>query len=264
MPGEITMDNIQKIERNLYSLYHNVARAAGLEYRREDHYSWVRNPIGSWPNYVFDINLEMMTSRDFMDQLAGRMKNKEVPSIIVSRLPENAGLYFEIAEKNGLREINGWTGMALQKSGFHSRGSHPAGINVEQAAEREQRCDWMEIVNSALFNSKSLSPEMTNVLDRIDGMELYTGFVSGVPVCTALSFRQDEVAGLYMISTLSEYRGKGYGTQVTLSAIENCFASGANTIVLHASGMGENIYRSLGFKDYCKFGILWMVGREFT
>ena len=258
------MDYNQKIEGNLYGLYTAVARAAGLEYQQEDHYSWVRNPAGSWPSYVFDLDMDMMTSKDFIDQLAGRMRRKEIPPIIVNRLPGNAEAYYEITRQNGLREIYGWTGMALEKSAFASRANKETDLKVMKVSGPDQVKYWMDIVNTALFNSKSLSSEIATVLRSIIGMELYLGLVSDVPVCTALSFHPDEVAGLYMISTLPEYRGKGYGTLVTVSAIENCFGSGAETIILHASGMGENIYRRLGFKDYCKFGILWMVGKEFT
>lgn len=258
------MDYNQKIEGNLYGFYTTVARAANLEYQQEEHYSWVRNQSGLWPNYVFNIDLDMLTSKDFIDQLAGRMKLKEIPSIIVNRQPENIESYYEIAGQNGLREIYGWTGMALEKSAFTSRAKQDTDISVMKVSGPDQVNYWMDIVNTALFNSKSLSLEMTTVLSSINALELYLGLVSDVPVCTILSFHQDEVTGLYMLSTLPEYRGKGYGTQTIISAIENCFGSGAGTIILHASGMGENIYRRLGFKDYCKFGILWMVGKEYT
>jgi ribosomal protein S18 acetylase RimI-like enzyme len=258
------MDNIQKIEGNLYGFYTNGSRAASLEYQQEDHYSWVRNPTGSWPNYVFDLNMDMLTDKDFIDEMAGRIKRKEIPPIIVNRLPENAESYYEITRQNGLREIFSWTGMALEKAAFISRANQDTDLSVMKVSGPDQVNYWMDIVNTALFNSKSLSVEITTVLSNMNGMELYLGFVSDVPVCTALSFQQDEVAGLYMIATLPEYRGKGYGTIVTVSAIENCFGAGADTIILHASGMGEKIYRKLGFAEYCNFGILWMVGKEYT
>ncbi len=258
------MDNNQKIEGNLYGFYNTVARAAGIEYIQEEYYSWVRNPNGLWPNYVFNIDLDVLTRKEYINKLANRMIRKEIPSIIVNRLPENAESWYDVAGRNGLREIYGWTGMALDRTGINFRSGQDTDLSINNPFDSDQLTHWMEIVNSSLFNSKSLSLEMITVMSGISGMKMYTGSVSDVPVCTALSFLQDEVAGLYMISTLPEHRGKGYGTRVTVSAIENCFDSGARTIILHASGMGENIYRRLGFKEYCKFGILWMVGKEFT
>ena len=53
------MDNIQKIEGNLYGFYNHGAREASLEYQQENHYSWVRNPAGSWPSYVFDLDMDI-------------------------------------------------------------------------------------------------------------------------------------------------------------------------------------------------------------
>jgi len=258
------MDYIQKIEGNLFGFYTQGAQSGSLEYQQEDHYSWVRNPNGSWPSYVFDLDMDLLNNRDFIDQVAGRIKQKEIPPTIVNRLPENPELYYEITRQNGLREIYGWTGMALEKSGYRSRASHDSDLRILKASGTDQLNQWMDIVNTALFNSKSLSLEVVTVLAGIDGLELYTGYESDVPVCTALSFYRDEAAGLYMIATLPEYRGKGYGSRITEAAIEHCFDSGAGTIILHASGMGENLYRRLGFVKYCKFGILWMVGKEFV
>jgi len=257
------MNYIDKIEGNLYSFYHLAAGQANLRFCREDHFSWVRNPDGAWPNYVFNIDMELLTSKPFIDQLAGRIKQKELPPVIVNRLPENADLYYQLAQKNGLREIFNWTGMALDRSGYRPGTERKTDLRIEKVSGRDQVITWMDIVNSALFNSKSLSPGIAVAMAGIEGMELYTGYETDMPVCTALSFNRDGVAGLYMIATLPDYRGKGYGSRITLAAIENCFASGAGTIILHASAMGESLYRRLGFSEYCKFGILWMVGKEF-
>ena len=80
-------------------------------------------------------------------------------------------------------------------------------------------------------------------------------------VSTALTFMEGDVAGLYLIGTDEACRRRGFGTAVTLFAIRDCFNEGAENIILHATRMGESVYRNIGFKKYCYFDIMWYTGK---
>ena len=59
------------------------------------------------------------------------------------------------------------------------------------------------------------------------------------------------VAGLHAVSTLSEYRNKGFGLTISGIALLDALQMGYKVGVLQASSLGERIYRKLGFEKYC-------------
>lgn len=57
------------------------------------------------------------------------------------------------------------------------------------------------------------------------------------------------VAGLYCISTLKDYRRRGYGLAITRAALREAQRAGCTLAVLQASAQGAGLYARLGFQD---------------
>lgn len=257
------MDYIQAIESNLHQFYEFIALKGGLELIEKEHYSYVRNHNASWPNYVFRINLDWLQQEGFISSLTEKMRKKTLPPFLVTLEPDNPEKFYRIVEKHGMRQIFSWTGMAIEGAHYQEADHDGGGLKVFNVSSYNLLADWINVVNNSLFNSKMLDAGLMKNLYQIKQMNLYLGMVSGSPVATSLSFQKNNVAGLYMIATMPDFRGYGYGTIITRHAIEQCFKQDARYIVLHSSPMAENIYRKIGFREYCKFGVLWMVGKEY-
>ena len=103
-------------------------------------------------------------------------------------------------------------------------------------------------------------PELAFPADRITDervlggpMRYFVGYEDGRPVACAATYVGVREVGVYMVATLPEARGKGYGAAITAAAI----AAAPNLpAVLQASDLGQPVYRRLGFQDISSY-TLW-------
>jgi len=59
---------------------------------------------------------------------------------------------------------------------------------------------------------------------------------------------------IYFVGTIEEARGKMIGTAITLAPLLAAKKAGYKWAILHTSKMGLNLYKRLGFKQYCTVG----------
>lgn len=81
----------------------------------------------------------------------------------------------------------------------------------------------------------------------------HLAYLDGRPVATCVTCLYSGVAGLYIISTIPEARGRGIGGQITRYALLNARSLGYRVGVLQASAMGFPVYRRLGFEQYATY-----------
>ncbi len=89
----------------------------------------------------------------------------------------------------------------------------------------------------------------------------FIGWLDSRPVATSLLFMGGGVAGIYSVGTIPEMRRRGIGKWMTHYTLLQGRSMGYKAGVLSASKMGLNVYRSLGFQEYCKIDeYLWRPG----
>lgn len=81
----------------------------------------------------------------------------------------------------------------------------------------------------------------------------YIAYYKGKPAAISRVFFGGGVAGIYRVTTLEEARRKGIGTAVSLVSLYEAKELGYEIATLIASDLGLNVYKKIGFKEYCRF-----------
>ena len=81
--------------------------------------------------------------------------------------------------------------------------------------------------------------------------KLFLAYLDGFPVASSMLFMNGDTAGIYFVSTLPAYRGRGIGLTLTNYTMLYAKKSGLNLCVLQASELGFNVYIRAGFSRYC-------------
>ncbi len=85
----------------------------------------------------------------------------------------------------------------------------------------------------------------------------YVGYVDGRAVSAAATFPVDGTVYVALVATMPDAHGKGYAEAVMRHAIEQGRqAMGFSRATLHASEMGQPLYRSMGFESGGRVALL--------
>jgi GNAT superfamily N-acetyltransferase len=162
-------------------------------------------------------------------------------------------------------------GMHLQKHGFTGEDSAGMAIDLAQLKEDlpklqgftcQQVTDtatlqvWGQVFGAAYGVEESSVEALCDLTlcTGLDKMRCYLGWLNGKAVAISSLFLGAGAAGIYNVATLPEARRQGIGALITALPLREARAEGYKAGVLQASEMGEPVYRSLGFREYCKIG----------
>ena len=101
--------------------------------------------------------------------------------------------------------------------------------------------DMLPVHTGALFDARMLGGPL----------RLWVGYADDRPVTTAAVLVDNAVNGVYLVATVPEARGRGFGTAVTAHAVA---AYPSLPAVLVATEMGESVYQRLGFTEIGRLG----------
>jgi GNAT superfamily N-acetyltransferase len=151
-------------------------------------------------------------------------------------------------ERNGLVHAYDSAGMTIELARIAS----PAG-SIEQVRSDAQMNVFADVLTTVFERPKRDIDIWTSAYGRIgyDGnWAHFIAFDDGEPAATASVLMCGEVAGIYLVGTVKEARGKGLGTAATLAALQHAKERGATVGALQSSPIGESVYRAMGFVSH--------------
>lgn len=132
----------------------------------------------------------------------------------------------------------------------------PAGLEIRQAEEPEDLLTFLRISDVAF---RSPAGSMDSILGGLDmpAAEFqggaYLGYFGGRPVATSARFSTGNAAGVHFVSTLAEFRGRGFGEAMTWRAAMDGRAEGCEFSVLYSSEMGFPVYERMGYRTVVRY-----------
>jgi len=144
-----------------------------------------------------------------------------------------------------------WIGMAMNLA-ERPRVVTPRGFSVRQVKDEEQLQAWATLCHEEREVVDIFAPTNAGGDAR---SRYYLGYFNGRPVSRAMTFRRDDVVGLYWVATINEHRRKGFCSALLNHAMDDAAASGAKAIVMAVPVGVQSYCENIGFKPYCHFDV---------
>jgi GNAT superfamily N-acetyltransferase len=144
-----------------------------------------------------------------------------------------------------------WIGMAMNLAERPKVGT-PRGFSIQHVSDEARLHAW-----AALFQEER---EVVDIFAPANAggdarSRYYLGCLNGRPVSRAMTFRRDDVVGLYWVATIKEQRRKGFSAAVIHQAMEDAAHAGAKAIVMAVPVGSQSFCEKIGFKPYCHFDV---------
>jgi GNAT superfamily N-acetyltransferase len=162
--------------------------------------------------------------------------------------------------------IDPWSELALEAEGFSqgiepcmlrraggSAPPQPGGLSVVEVTDEVT----VAHMNAVVTASYGLPPHCSGHLHTIEAFgdpryRAWVGYLRDHPVSTAAACIAGGLVGVYIVGTVPEARGKGYGEALTWAAVTSAPELDAT---LQASEMGGPIYEQMGFRTIATWNV---------
>ena len=249
---------LNAIERNMMQYLSRYCRSSKSSICEEKQFTVLLSGI-PFPlfNGVFLSNFEHKESEQLIQRIATKAQKKKIPMfwwVSSSTLPKDLGNHLE---RQGFVNAGEISAMAIDLDALSSKETS-VNLVIKPVNDISTLREWIHVVTVGSELPKSISDDLVNLeismeISQNTNLHRYVGYVDEVPVTSAALLLDLEVAGVYVIATIPEFRRRGFGTKMTLSVLKEAQKNGHHVGVLQSSIMGHSLYQKLGFQEVGKF-----------
>lgn len=213
---------------------------------------YVKSIDGKGPERIFNINLKDKNIENCVDVLVNQIRDKEIPDsflITPNTKPENL---VEMLSDRGFEADDSGLCMAMDLINLKLNEISSDNIEVQEVKDTDNLREWVHIINTALFECEIMSFDKFYDIYKIENTRFYLGYYDNIPASACFTIYDGIVGDLDMVATLSRYRNKGLASLTINKALRDLAELGVKTVSLRAETGGIELYKKLGFKEYCK------------
>lgn len=164
----------------------------------------------------------------------------------------------ETLQNHGFVHAMDLVGMTVDLSELRPQ-SAPSGVTVTEVQNREELAQWMEPCRTSFalsdYDADGFYRALLNAgFGGESPVHHYIAWLDGKAVACSTLYLGAGVAGIYDVATLPEARGRGIGAAITRHPLLEAQGKGYKAGILHATPMGDPVYRGLGFREQYRIG----------
>lgn len=165
-----------------------------------------------------------------------------------------------LLEEHGLTVDTEAPGMAVDLLQTPTTALLPPGLTITEVGDGDALARWIDTFVGGNEFPEVMREQLMQLygrrgFHRLASVRYFLGALDGRPVATSLLFLSAGVAGIYCVATVPSARGQGIGSAMTSLPLQVAHDLGYTIGVLQSSQMGLNLYRRLGFQQYCTLGL---------
>jgi GNAT superfamily N-acetyltransferase len=254
------------IKANLFDYYHYLGRSTRVEYIDTPQFTWLVTGIpDSFMNNVIRTQLRADNVDEEIEKTLAHFHDLKIDELSwwdePGTKPDDLGMRLA---SHGLTFSQGVPGMAVDLLELYEKKYSPPTLMIERVSGTKSLEQFVGVSIISYGLPQSCESNCFDLFYEL-GFDLplmnYVGYLDGKPVAAAELFLGAGVAGIYWVSTLPEARGQGIGAAITLTALREARNLGYRIGILHATRMGFEVYRRLGFQEYCRLSNYMWTGK---
>ena len=245
------------VERNVAEWLRLQAIVPGVELHDDPDITWMVHPGQAWSNAAVMIRLAKSTAASRLDTLVARYRAHRrgmglwvSPSATPDTLPE-------LLKARGLRCRKRFPAMLRDLSKARPISQAPAGITILPLTDVDRfRTTPHPSIGPLTTPLRRMAFESLSALVRNDPARCraFVAWSGEAPVGATLVFLGTECAGLNDVDVVEACRRRGIGAALVDHSCRFSAESGASSIVLLATGMGQRVYERCSFVEVALFG----------
>ena len=252
-----TPNLISAIELNLFAFMPVVGRWPRAQVHDETEILWSMTNV-PFPVFNSIMRAQLTPARvdAVIEFVMAEAKSRSVPVLWWTGPTTQPGDLGRYLEEHGFSCAGQPPGMAAELGRLDEHPAMPVGFALQQATDNETLKQWSQVCAKGFGMPDFAGEAFYDVMCHADQdtTRAYLGRLGGEPVAASLLLLAAGVAGIYNVATIPQARRKGIGARMTDMPLLEARTMGYKAAILQASDMGESVYRSMGFQEYCKFG----------